>query len=407
MAGGLYKHQRDAVEKMHNGCILCGGVGTGKSRTALAYFFTKVCHGDSPFNRKKGVPAIRDPRPLYIITTARKRDTKEWEAECAPFLISHGEDSLVPLTVDSWNRIEHYIGVSGAFFIFDEQRVVGNGKWVKSFLKIAKRNQWVLLSATPGDTWLDYCPVFLANGFYKNRTAFIREHVVYNPYSKFPQVSRYIHTRKLEHHRKQVVVDMPFDKRAVKHKEAIKVGYNKELYAFALKNRWNVYKDEPAQNISELCYILRKVVNDDDRRLNAVNHLLQHHPRMIIFYNFDYELEKLRSLGDKISIDYSEWNGHRHEPVPKSKRWLYFVQYAAGSEGWNCTDTDTMVFYSQSYSYKSTEQASGRIDRLNTPFSDLYYYRIFSDAPIDNAIGKCLVKKKDFNERTFIQANTD
>lgn len=39
MAIQLYDYQREALGRMKNGCILCGGVGSGKSRTGLAYYY--------------------------------------------------------------------------------------------------------------------------------------------------------------------------------------------------------------------------------------------------------------------------------------------------------------------------------------------------------------------------------
>ena len=168
MAIELRDYQLDAVHRMKNGCILCGGVGSGKSRTSLAYYFTQEGGCIQPYS------PMKKPRDLYIITTARKRDDLEWDEELVPFLLSTKPEnnSLYKnkVIIDSWNNIGKYTDVKGAFFIFDEQRVVGSGAWVKSFLKIARWNKWILLTATPGDTYSDYLPVFLANGFFKNRT---------------------------------------------------------------------------------------------------------------------------------------------------------------------------------------------------------------------------------------------
>jgi hypothetical protein len=47
-------------------------------------------------------------------------------------------------------------------------------------------------------------------------------------------------------------------------------------------------------------------------------------------------------------------------------------------------------------------QAAGRIDRLNTPFTDLYYYVFKSGAPIDQAIDRALRAKRNFNEKLFL-----
>ena len=376
----LYPHQMEAVAKMHNGCILVGGVGTGKSRTALAYYETGVC-------------SLLGRPPLYIITTARKRDTKDWEKECEPF-------GLEPV-VDSWNNIQKYAEVHGGFFIFDEQRVVGKGVWVKTFIKISRSNQWILLSATPGDTWMDYVPVFIANGFYRNRTEFVRNHVIYSRFSKFPKVDRYVNVGQLMHHRRDIVVNMPYAKKTVPHDEWISVPFDKELVKLVISTRYDPYKDIPIQDAGGLCYVLRRAVNSDERRIEAVEKLLEAHPRAVIFYNFNYELDMLRAMAEKNGITCREWNGHVHEPLPDGDRWIYLVQYAAGAEGWNCTQTDTMIFYSLNYSYKCMTQSAGRIDRLNTPFTDLYYYHLYSKAGIDLAIRRAVNEKRDFNVSMF------
>lgn len=383
----LYPHQRDAIEKLRSGSILCGGVGTGKSLTALAYFLLKECQG----SLDGSIPYLT-ACPLYIITTARKRDTGEWKDECDRLPGLNGFD----IFIDSWNNLHKYASVRGAFFIFDEQRVVGSGQWVKAFLTIAKRNRWILLSATPGDTWMDYIPVFVANGFYKNRSEFLRRHAVYNRYTKYPKVDRYLETGLLERYRRQITVVMRFHKTTRQDWKTIFCPYDAKLYAKVMA-RWDPWKQEPIQNISEVCYLLRRVSNSDISRLAEVRALWEKHPRMIIFYNFDYELELLRTLDGTVA----EWNGHIHQPLPETKRWLYLVQYAAGAEGWNCTSTDTILFFSQNYSYKTFIQAAGRIDRLNTPYDTLHYYILRSQSQIDNTIALAVSKKQTFNERIF------
>lgn len=401
MALNLYKHQLDAIKKMKNGCILCGGVGSGKSRTALAYYFFK--EGGSLENDY--TPMNDPPRDLYIITTARKRDQLEWEGELSPFLLSvHKDVNLYSnkVIVDSWNNIKKYSEVTDAFFIFDEQRVVGSGAWVKSFIKIVKANKWILLSATPGDTWMDYIPVFIANGFYKNRTEFIREHVIYSRFTKYPKVDRFVNTGRLIRLRNSILVNMEFERKTISHHETIFVSYDMDKYKNIMKNRWNIWDNCPIVNAGELCYLLRKIVNSDASRKDAILEIIETHPRVIIFYNFDYELDILKKICYSNAIEVAEWNGHKHQPIPESDSWVYLVQYNAGAEGWNCIKTDTIIFYSQNYSYKVMIQACGRIDRLNTPYTDLYYYHLKSHSGIDLAISKALKNKKKFNENSFV-----
>ena len=390
MSVQLDGNQLLALEQLKSGSILCGGVGSGKSRTSLAYFTVKECKGG--LNGEQ----MQEPKNLYIITTAKKRDSKEWEDEFPPFPFDE-----IDICIDSWNNIGKYADVKDSFFIFDEQRLVGSGAWVKAFLKISKSNRWILLSATPGDTWMDYIPVFIANGFYKNRTEFIRRHVVYSRFAKFPKVDHYVETGRLLRLRKSILVNMKYLKPTQQHHFQITVGYDREKYKFVTKERWDIFKDEPLRDMSALCYLLRRIVNSDPQRVDAVRRLIADHPRVIIFYNFDYELEILRNLGEELGMSTAEWNGHRHQPIPDGSSWIYLVQYTAGAEGWNCTSTNVIIFYSQNYSYKNAVQAAGRIDRRNTPYTDIYYYHLRSNSSIDVAIYQALSRKKNFNERGF------
>ena len=397
----LRDYQRDAVERMHNGCILNGGVGSGKSRTGLYYYFKEQGGSIDP----DYIP-MKNPKDLYIITTAMKRDSLEWEGELANFLISKNPEVSFyknKIVIDSWNNIQKYKGVYDAFFIFDEDRLTGKGKWVKAFWDISRKNDWIILSATPGDTWEQYFPVFKANGFYKTKREFEHEHVVYSPYSKYPKIDRYINTGRLIRLRNQILIDMDFSRQTIPHHEDIYVSYDISKYKEAVKTRWDPFKNEPIQQASGLCYVLRRIVNSDDSRQIAVMELAEKHPKMIIFYNFDYELDILKGIyyGEKVQI--AEWNGHKHQPIPDSKSWVYLVQYTAGAEGWNCIKTDTIVFYSQNYSYKVMAQSAGRIDRLNTPYTDLYYYHLKSRSGIDLAISKALSQKKKFNESRWVK----
>lgn len=399
----LFDYQLDAIRQTKNGCILCGGVGSGKSLTSLGYYYLQQGGSVSFLQGGDHIP-MKNPRDLYIITTARKRDTMEWEGELSYFLLSKNPEVNFyknKIVIDSWNNIKKYKDAHGAFFIFDEQRVIGSGAWVKAFLNIARKNDWILLSATPGDTWSDYIPVFVANGFYKNKTEFARRHIVYSRFTKYPKVDRYLETGRLIRLRNSILVDMNFKRQTVSHHEDVYVKYDISKYKDAGKLRWDPYKNEPIPNAGVLCYVWRKIVNSDESRQVALLEIFEKHPKMIVFYNFDYELDILRCLFPGVEV--AEWNGHVHQPIPKGKTWVYLVQYTAGCEGWNCITTDTIVFYSQNYSYKVMQQASGRIDRLNTPYTDLYYYHLKSRSGIDLAISKALKEKRNFNERTYME----
>lgn len=383
----LMPHQKKALKKLSNGKILWGGVGVGKSLTAMAYYAEKDQCGD-----------------IYVITTAKKRDSLDWEHDAALFGISKEVSVHGLLTVDSWNNIGKYERVRGSTFIFDEQRLVGSGAWVKSFYKIAKHNSWILLSATPGDTWMDYIPVFVANGFYKNATEFKREHVVYSPYSRYPRIERFLGQRKLERLKAEILVEMPYVKHTTRKLEYVEVDCNRELLKQASVDRWNPYTEQPIKDAAELFAVMRRINNTDPSRLEAIRELMDVHPRMIVFYNFNYELEILRTIKDLWpDWELAEWNGRRKEQIPDTEKWVYLVQYQAGAEGWNCTSTDAMAFWSLNYSYRRFEQSQGRIDRLNTLYMLLHYYALVSDSVPDKAVRKSLESKQTFNEKRWVR----
>lgn len=405
----LDKHQLEAIRALKSGNILVGGVGTGKTRTALAWWLFKVCHGQNQIITKnsdgkltrvgKDIP-MQTPTDLYVITTARKRDSKDWELELTYF----SEVTNVQIVVDSWNNIHKYEKVNGACFLFDEQRVVGYGSWVRSFIQITKQNQWLLLSATPGDTWTDYIPVFIANGFYKNKTQFMDRHAVWDRYSKFPKIKRFVDENILYGLKRRITVDMEVARHTTRHFHYIPVEYDRETADNVItKRRWNPYTSTPIKDVSEYCALLKRVIFSDPSRLEAAWKIIDEHPRAIIFYSYDFELEEIRKLKQlrECGFEYAEWNGHIHEKVPTTQKWIYVVQYLAGSEAWNCITTDTIIFWSQNYSYKQMEQSCGRIDRMNTPYIDLNYYILRSRSRLDLAITESLRRKKKFNEARY------
>lgn len=403
MGISLYPHQVTAMHKMHDGCVVTGDVGTGKSLTALAFWYIKVCKG---VPQMPGIPyePMKTPVELYVVTTARKRDKLDWEKEGAHFAVGREpNESGVSMHVDSWNNIKNYTDIENSFFIFDEQRLVGNGSWVSAFLKIAAKNQWIMLSATPGDNWMDYVPVFIANGFYKNRSEFQRRHVVWMPYAKFPKVQRYTEQYHLSQLRDSILVDMPYERHTARHLATCTVEYDESLYNEVSKTRWHYVEQRPLKDAAELFALLRRIVNTDPSRLGETLKILEQHPKLIVFYNFNYELDMLRMMAQNINYPYAEWNGHLHQDIPQTEKWLYLVQYTAGAEGWNCIETNAMAFWSLNYSWKIFHQSQGRIDRLNTPFKDLYYYILRSGSSIDTNIWKALMSKKKFNESMFIK----
>ena len=398
--------QIQAVRQLQNGSILAGGVGSGKTLTSLAWYLTSVCNaasfkeGGSLAKKKvKGSPT------LYVITTAKKRDSLEWEEEAARLGLSTDPTCSFTgssIVVDSWNNIGKYSDREHAVFFFDEQRASGSGRWVKEFLKITRKNTWLLLSATPGDVWMDYLPVFMAHGFFRTRTEFMEDHVIFDRFAKYPKVKRYIGEAKLQRLRRSILVEMPVERHTTRERETVYCDYDRDLYKWVVKNRMDPWTEEPLRDAGGVCRILRKVVSDNDWRSEQAKRILSGNERVIVFYNYNYELDRILAVAESLGLPTAQWNGHRHDAIPAEPRWVYICQYTSAAEGWNCTSTDTVLFWSLNYSWRVTEQCEGRIDRLNTPYSRLKYYFLESHSSIDEAVRRSLSSKKVFNERAFV-----
>ena len=398
--------QIQAVRQLQNGSILAGGVGSGKTLTSLAWYLTSVCNAAS--FKKGGSLAkkkVKGSPTLYVITTAKKRDSLEWEEEAARLGLS--TDPACSFTgssivVDSWNNIGKYSDREHAVFFFDEQRASGSGRWVKEFLKITRKNTWLLLSATPGDVWMDYLPVFMAHGFFRTRTEFMEDHVIFDRFAKYPKVKRYIGEAKLQRLRRSILVEMPVERHTTRERETVYCDYDHDLYKWVVKNRMDPWTEEPLRDAGGVCRILRKVVSDNDWRSEQAKRILSSNERVIVFYNYNYELDRILAVAESLGLSTAQWNGHRHDVIPAEPRWVYICQYTSAAEGWNCTSTDTVLFWSLNYSWRVTEQCEGRIDRLNTPYSRLKYYFLESHSSIDEAVRRSLSSKKVFNERAFV-----
>lgn len=398
--------QIQAVRQLQNGSILAGGVGSGKTLTSLAWYLTSVCNAAS--FKKGGSLAkkkVKGSPTLYVITTAKKRDSLEWEEEAARLGLS--TDPACSFTgssivVDSWNNIGKYSDREHAVFFFDEQRASGSGRWVKEFLKITRKNTWLLLSATPGDVWMDYLPVFMAHGFFRTRTEFMEDHVIFDRFAKYPKVKRYIGEAKLQRLRRSILVEMPVERHTTRERETVYCDYDRDLYKWVVKNRMDPWTEEPLRDAGGVCRILRKVVSDNDWRSEQAKRILSSNERVIVFYNYNYELDRILAVAESLGLPTAQWNGHRHDAIPAEPRWVYICQYTSAAEGWNCTSTDTVLFWSLNYSWRVTEQCEGRIDRLNTPYSRLKYYFLESHSSIDEAVRRSLSSKKVFNERAFV-----
>lgn len=399
----LYPHQQQAIDRMFSGCILNGGTGSGKSRTALYWYFSK---NGGYIGNKEYKPMKPNPPDLYIISTAKKKNDLEWEEELMPFLLYPDQETKKTrygnkVIIDSWQCIKKYADVRDAVFIFDEDKLTGKGAWCKAFLKIAKFNEWIILSASPGDTWSDYETVFVANGFFRNRTEFRQDHIIYSRWTKYPSVEGYRNETRLIRLRDRILIDMDFERHTVPHDIDVSATYDIRKYKQAIKTRFDPFKEEPIQQASGLCYVLRRIVNSDESRQIKLLEIFEQHPRIIVFYSFNYELDILKNIYYGEDVEIAEYNGHCHNAIPESEKWIYLVNYSAGAEGFNCIKTNCIVFYSQTYSYKTLLQAKGRIDRITTPYTDLFYYHLKSKSGIDLAISRALHEKKRFNEKRW------
>lgn len=384
MAVTFKDYQKRAINQMHNGCILCGGVGAGKSLTSLGY-----------------IDKVYPSGTVYIITPARKRNTGEWFDD-----IRKNDMDETRFVVDSWNNLSKYKDVKDAFFLFDEQKVSGKGTWAKSLIRIAKSNQWILLSATPGDTYDDYATVLIANGFVRNRTTWYDEYCVTKSQPFFHIV---------DHKNKDVIdmmirrifikMDYQSDKKRIERVipiQARSAGEEKEI----LMTHKAPGAQMPFTTFAAAIAYVRMNCYDKSKKTEALRKIIEKHKKIIVFYNFLSEKLEIERAAIDANVTINFYNGQRHDPIPDTDEWVYGVQYNSGAEAWNCITTNAMVFYSPNYSYKTMEQAHGRIDRVNSPYECLYYYMLLNELNIDNKVMNALSSKKDFNEKMLEEERT-
>lgn len=394
-------HQRDAIRKISNGNVVVGATGSGKSLVGLVYYYTNILEGSvEPF--RKPTKSVS----LYIITTATKRDSLDWNSECAEFALSTNQEASVngiKVVIDSWNNIKKYKDIRGGFFLFDEQKTTGYKRWSKIFIRIAKNNRWILITATPSDRWMDLLSVFIANGFYKNKRDFVNQHVTYNPYVKYPSITGYRNVNKLRILKKRIFVIIDYQSPSIIENKVISVDYDVDALTQIEKTEWNPFTDSPIINLSEFASVLRRSLNSHPSRINEAIRIRNTVKKLIVFYNFNFELEILKHGYSGIKI--GELNGHRHDALPVGSDWVYLVQYNSGNEAWECFTTNHMLFYSLNYSFRIMTQAKGRINRLTSGFNYMYYYYLVSNHWLDKGIQKALNKKRDFNNKEILGLN--
>ena len=377
----LLKYQEEAIQKLHSGSVLYGATGSGKSLTGLAYYMRCWSHLD-----------------LYIITTSKKRNAGEWEEEIAKL------GCPPPKAIDSWNRLKNYRMVSDAFFLFDEHKVGGHGKWAQSMITIAKKNKWILLTATPGDVWDDYASIFIANEFVKNKTTWNEDFCIFDRISKYPKIIGYQREDVLKNMRDAVLVPMEYQSEKVPIPYVIpyKVDHEEEAYVLARRKSLRHPEMRAFRNTSAMFAYMRMNLPDKESKIQALADVLKKEPKAIIFYNFTPEKYEIENAARQVNIPFFQYNGQIKDNVPDGDTWVYAVQYTAGAEAWNCITCRTVIFYSMNYSYKVMTQAKGRIDRCNSPFDELhYYYFISPDFEIDQEILNALTRKEKFNEEAL------
>ena len=109
----------------------------------------------------------------------------------------------------------------------------------------------------------------------------IRSHVIFNRFVKYPKVEAYIDTWKLTENRQKILVHMHYEKKTKHVIKLMYASYDESLYKFVSEKRWNVYTDKPIKNISELCYVWRKIVNDDKSREDIIGRIIEEKRKVI------------------------------------------------------------------------------------------------------------------------------
>lgn len=153
--------------------------------------------------------------------------------------------------------------------------------------------------------------------------------------------------------------------------------------------------------LTKLLYSRMLCGHFNKEKLSAFEDLLEStNDRLIVFYNFNSELERLKEICEKFDKPTSEVNGAKHDLTNYNDcdNSVTLVQYQAGSMGINLQLSNKIIYFTPPLSSELFEQSKKRIHRIgqNHP---CFYYQL--KCGIEEKIYGTLAMRKDYTDKLF------
>lgn len=242
-----------------------------------------------------------------------------------------------------------------------------------------------------------------------NDTFCVYEIEQYNGFP-FKKLIGYKNTKELD---KIINENCVFFKRDIKNKQIpkeIDIKFDKpKKYAFFKRVR--IYEDFVADNASKLFVNLRKMCSGnidkyevDKQKIQWLEDFCENlNFRLVIFYNFNFEKDKIIELMKKLKIPYSQFNGAVKDlsNFNKYENGVVLCQYQSASLGLNdLVKSNVCILYSPSLNYTDYTQSKKRIDRIGQTKKPLFY-NLYCKDTIEEKILETIKKGQDFDNKMF------
>ena len=427
----LFDYQQQIVdEKYEDSKALFMQMGTGKTFVSMAFFekserakLLVVCLATKvdDWNRD-----LTDELGLDEVVSLNKGTKKNRELmEDAQYLVISFESSWrLDKELVAWVDDDTYI-------IVDESHKIKNpsskvGKFMRKLG--AKTDYKTILTGTPqSNGYIDYYNQFHFLGYLDmNQTNFKKRYAItqmmqYGAGPIFQEIIGYRNTEELDEmiHNHSVFYDRKLDDEELPDEIPVYFpSYPK--YRKISNDKVYEFKDGTLEIYDTLgagVMLQRQLASGyiskggntevlDKSKLDWMRDFLEgYDERVVVFYNYNAELEQLKQLLERLDRPYSEYNGHRKDlrAFQESSEGVVLANYGSASTGINdFVIASTMVMYSLTTSYIDFEQAKKRIDRIGQTKKPLFYFLIMKGT-IDARVYHSLQEGKDFDERMYAE----
>lgn len=413
----LFDYQKEAIENYKEKSFNLSDTGVGKTVMALGSFIESKCKKLLVIClAPKVVDFAEDGVLMNVDITPLNRGSKKNKELLA-------ESDKVAISFESVWRIPEFLKWvdEDTFIIIDESHKVANtsSKVTKYVMKLSKKAKYTYLcTATPisNGKYEQYYPQLKMLGVYNGTkkeyyNMFVDERMTRMGGSQFMQITGYRNIDLLENMVNQCSVNYKRDKPYLPEDYVYKTK-KPAMFNKLKKNR--MYKTDNGEvieldNSSKLFNALRcvshgfllginkQVSKEPFERLQAI---LETHnnERVVIFYNYNIELEMLKQLLSKLKRPTSEYNGARKDLKEFKGKYngVVLAHYKSASTGINdFVISNVMVFNSLPLSSIELTQSKGRIDRQGQGKKPMYYF-IIPDTPVEKKIFEQITNGKDF-----------